>query len=367
MVDDPHIGHLAAATIRQHISLDGVVAHALFADKYRGTLQSFVVDRLAQRLGAFAIAHLKLEPCPDPRQRRVGELHALVHEAVLDQVESFEVLAQRRSRQHAAPDHPAQPTGGRLESPGRAAPILAGDDLATLERGVHAGLHLGGRRDVRLPLKLVAGDLVHEETVGVEAARAERGRLTRLEQNLRRHDLQPGWLARLGPCLGLGRLGQALVVARLAEAVKFLGCLHVDLAIVDGRRGKTAAIQHGMRQNLGLVFARFYYVKRAVCAGAALGCAPLAGRVFEHRQVNFPVGMHWRGVALLDAQLDLPVFLAGDDVDAVQFALLGHDVDRVINEDRCAGGGGDLLRPKLDLLALDHDRVGILRLHVRNL
>ena len=77
--------------------------------------------------------------------------------------------------------------------------------------------------------------------------------------------------------------------------------------------------------------------------------------------------MHRRGVALLDAQLDLPVFLAGDDVDAVQFALLGHDVNRVINEDRCAGGGGDLLRPKLDLLALDHDRVGILRLHFWNL
>ena len=89
-----------------------------------------------------------------------------------------------------------------------------------------------------------------------------------------------------------------------------------------------------MRQNLGLVFARFYYVKRAVRAGAAFGRAAFTGRVLEHWQVDFPIGEQRRGVALLDAKFDLPVFPAGDDVDTVQLAFFGDDINGVSDEDR---------------------------------
>ena len=51
----------------------------------------------------------------------------------------------------------------------------------------------------------------------------------------------------------------------------------------------------------------------------------------------------------------------------MQFALLRNNIDGLTDEDRRAGGGGYVRGPKLDLFALDNNRVGVLRLHVRNL
>ena len=98
---------------------------------------------------------------------------------------------------------------------------------------------------------------------------------------------------------------------------------------------------------------------------SASGLAAAAG-VLEHRHVELAVREKRRGVALLDAELDLPVLFAGPDVDAVQLALFGDDVNGVTDKDRRAGGGRDVRSPKLDLFALDDDRVGVRRLHVRN-
>ena len=50
----------------------------------------------------------------------------------------------------------------------------------------------------------------------------------------------------------------------------------------------------------------------------------------------------------------------------MQLALFGDDVNGVTDKDRRAGGGRDVRSPKLDLFALDDDRVGVRRLHVRN-
>ena len=99
-----------------------------------------------------------------------------------------------------------------------------------------------------------------------------------------------------------------------------------------------------------------------------MSASGLAGAawVFEHRHVQFSVREKRRGVALLDAKLDFPILLAGPDVDAVQLALFGDDINGVPNQNRRTGRGGDVHSPKLDLFALDDDRVRVRRLHVRN-
>ena len=71
------------------------------------------------------------------------------------------------------------------------------------------------------------------------------------------------------------------MLAWAAEAIKLLGRLHVNAAVVGGRRSVATAVQHDVRENLRIRVARRDDVKRAVPALGAL-LAYCGGNTRDH-------------------------------------------------------------------------------------
>ncbi len=113
-----------------------------------------------------------------------------------------------------------------------------------------------------------------------------------------------------------------------------------------------------MRERFRILLAGFDDVKRTRRAGLGAFAAALAGGIVEHRHVEFAIGVERTGIALLDANLELPFDLAGVGVYSTEIAFLGDDINRVAGQNGRTGRGRNVRRPKLKLLAFEHHRAG---------
>ena len=321
--------------------------HVRRAHEDGSALEEPVLRRLSQHLAAILFLHIELEARPDPRQRRVGESRSFP--VGLRKCERFKVLPGRRIRHHASADVAFQIRECRLESTSRGHRIGGGDQFAAVvERPLQGGFDLGRRRDVAGPFHLLRGNgFVNREAVGVKGADAEAGLLTRMQQDFRGDGLKLSGVAGRRPGL-VRRVGRRRRDCQggiaLPPTVKVAGGLQVKLARIGDRRPETPAIQFGVAKDFACGCGRLDDVEAAGRAGVC-GSRRLGVRVIEDGHVELAIGEERAGIALLDADLQLPIYGACVGVDRAQVALFGHDIDRVADQNRRAGRGGDIIGP----------------------
>src|SRR6478609_9299384 len=133
--------------------------------------------------------------------------------------------------------------------------------------------------------------------------------------------------------------------------------LHVEFAVVGDGRAEATAIEFRVLEDFRLV-TRLDDVKRTTAAGFAAVARTLASGVVEHRHVKLAVGVEWAGVALLDAEFEFPFDRAGVRIHGAEIAFFSDDINRVTDEDRGTGRGGNIRGPELKFFAFEHQRAG---------
>src|SRR6266404_4874517 len=144
-----------------------------------------------------------------------------------------------------------------------------------------------------------------------------------------------GWTGS-GPFFGRGLGGHPLIFAFLAEAIQMARGLDEDFAVVSGRGAEAPAVESEMGQDLGFG-AGLDDIKSA--GGAGFASVGLGGWVVEHGDVELAVGEQRTGIALFDAELQLPKDRTVVGVDGAEIALLSNQVNGVAGENRCTRGG----------------------------
>jgi len=108
------------------------------------------------------------------------------------------------------------------------------------------------------------------------------------------------------------------------------GGLQIDFAVVSRGGSETAPIDGDVAQDLRL-FSRLDYIESAGSSSLTRSRA-FAGRVIEHRHIQFAVGIQRARIALFDAEFELPENSAFISVHRAEIAFLRDDINRVARQ-----------------------------------